>query len=68
MSRLPLGPGVAVAMLLLFPCIASGATDPCDGFTWGVRTERTLFALEPTAIVAGTSTDTAPLLEVGHLY
>src|SRR5262245_16029756 len=59
---------VTVAMALFLSPMASGTTDPCDGFTWDVLTERALFATEPTTLVAGTSVATAPMLEVGRLY
>jgi len=62
--------GLLVALCLLLPGAvrASDAGDPCAGFSWDVRHERTLFGAKPRSLAAGKAGTSAPALTPDRLY
>ncbi len=60
---------ISLALILgavLSPAIA--ADEPCQGFSWDVTRERSLFGGNAETIAAGTDSGAAPALSSGHLY
>jgi hypothetical protein len=57
-------------ILLLTLCTAhpASAADPCEGFTWDVARERTLFAGSPRAATAANGIGHAPAITMERLY
>jgi hypothetical protein len=57
-------------ILLLTLCTThpASAADPCDGFTWDVARERTLFAGSPQAATAADGIERAPAMTMERLY
>lgn len=43
------------------------ATDPCNGFSWNVKSERALFATPGQMVSAGKDVATAPDIETSKL-
>lgn len=53
------------AVLVTSPALAA---QPCDGFAWDVRQERTLFASPSQSVAAGANVASAAMLLADHLY
>ena len=54
--------------LALFWSVGSSAADACGTFTWDVKHERALFAMQPHALPAGRAPGSAPHLRAAELY
>jgi hypothetical protein len=52
----------------LLGCMGSRAEDACDAFSWNVKQERGLFAMQPHALAAGREPGSAPRLRAAELY
>ena len=59
---------LATCLALAVGGTTARADDPCAAFTWDVTHERTLFATQALALVAGGDAATAPILEIGRAY
>lgn len=58
---------VGVGLVTLTPTFLPAA-EPCDGFTWNVARERSLFAGSPQQLAAGKDSVSAPQISLGRLY